>query len=406
MIDLNSCKLNTNSRMQLPVKLKNLFKIKLETCFWVSLVIFSLGFIVPSASYAQNIVKLQAVKDQAAIYVKPDFDEKIIYLLPKEKHVIGTRSTVEGLQGLGLFHKVKLNSKTYGYVLDTEVKVIGSVDSKKKNLKNSSNKKNVSLMDSAKSSDVDSTSKLEVSDVALKKFEQSGKGLKAAQTRKKAQASKNQESSKKKSNAKSNENSETKLPSLYEKRFEMEKIVADRRKERQRAMNPQSNSPLYFNRLVGVQAGLVNYTEKFQSSKKSSNEIVYGLKFTGPNLIFNNLLMDISVLFHFGAPSFFEDFTSDAGGFFILTDITFPFLLSRTPSQYIYGGLGPMLNATFFDFVYAGQEESAKKLRLGGVGTMGFAYQLGESFGLKIEGKYYFESTSYWGVLAGLQKRF
>ncbi len=48
----------------------------------------------------------------------------------------------------------------------------------------------------------------------------------------------------------------------------------------------------------------------------------------------------------------------------------------------------------------------ARTLRLGGVGTLGIAYKIGSSWALKLEGKEYFEKSSYWGVLAGIQKRF
>lgn len=90
---------------------------------------------------AQSIVKLKAKKEEAAVYLKPDFDAKVIYLLPKDKVVVGTRSTVEGLNGLGLFHKVKLSDKIYGYMLDTEVQITNSAVTQKKNPKNGIKKK-------------------------------------------------------------------------------------------------------------------------------------------------------------------------------------------------------------------------------------------------------------------------
>lgn len=151
---------------------------------------------------------------------------------------------------------------------------------------------------------------------------------------------------------------------------------------------------------------MVNYTEKTQSSERSSNELVYGLKLTGTNLLFRNFWVDVGVNFHFGAPSLFDDFATNTSGFFMLVDLTMPFVLSRSRTSYFYGGLGPMLNIAFFDFTLGGVDESSQKIRLGGVGTLGLAYDLSSNWAFKVEGKYFFESSSYWGALAGLQKRF
>lgn len=98
-------------------------------------------FLLPVTAQAQSIVKLKAKKEEAAVYLKPDFDAKVIYLLPKDKVVVGTRSTVEGLNGLGLFHKVKLSDKVYGYMLDTEVQITKGQAPQKKNQKKGLKKK-------------------------------------------------------------------------------------------------------------------------------------------------------------------------------------------------------------------------------------------------------------------------
>lgn len=311
-------------------------------------------------AYAQNIVQLQPIKDQAAVYKKPDFDAKILYLLPKDKKVLGTRSTVEGLQGLGLFHKVKLSDKVYGYMLDTEVRMTKSKNTEKKSPKiKPLRDKDVSLKDSSKAKASKDELLVDNSEVTQD------------------QISKDPEKY-----------------SFYPNRFKGQK------------KSKPNSQPLIFSRLIGAQLGLVNYSEKTSGGTKSSNEIVYGLKLTGTNLLLRNFWLDLGVNFHFGAPEFFNDFSTEASGYFILIDATMPFVLSRSRSRYIYGGVGPLLNINVFDFTLNGQPESSQKIRLGGVGTLGLAYDLSSNWALKVEGKYYFESASYWGVLAGLQKRF
>ena len=91
-------------------------------------------------TYAKNIIILKAKKRQVPVYKKPDFDSEVIYILKKEKKFYGTLETLEGLNGLGLFHKVRINAKTYGYVLDTDILPIDSKNRKKSRLKKYSDK--------------------------------------------------------------------------------------------------------------------------------------------------------------------------------------------------------------------------------------------------------------------------
>lgn len=108
-----------------------LLKIRKENLFFFILFLF-LSFAFLTRAKAQGVVMLESKLEQSAVFDRPNFDAKILYLLPKNKKLPGTRSTVAGDDGLGLFHKVKLNSTTYGYMLDTEVDIVGSKGSKKK----------------------------------------------------------------------------------------------------------------------------------------------------------------------------------------------------------------------------------------------------------------------------------
>lgn len=375
---------------------KRIFKLSFIQTYALTfmIVLLCIGFVSRPVN-AQSIVKLQPTKDQSAVYLKPDFDAKVIYLLPKDKKVLGTRSTVEGLNGLGLFHKVKLSNKIYGYMLDTEVQILNDKITQKKSPKNGTKKKSF-LSDPG--ADRSSKNNLRTNSKNNKSERTNLNNNKSSAKSKSGTTAVLQDAAKpnlKKSQA--TENEIAKDPekfSLYPNRFKMEK----KRKK--------NNEPLIYSRLIGAQLGLVNYTEKTQSGKRSSQELVYGVKLTGTNLLFRNFWVDIGVNFHFGAPSLFDDFATNTSGFFMLVDLTMPFVLSRTRTSYFYGGLGPMLNISFFDFTLAGDEESSQKIRLGGVGTLGLAYDLSSNWAFKVEGKYYFESSSYWGALAGLQKRF
>ena len=59
---------------------------------------------------------------QANVYKSPSFDAKVLVRLKEGRKVLGTKKTVAGTDGFGLFHKVRLRKGLYGYILDTSVK--------------------------------------------------------------------------------------------------------------------------------------------------------------------------------------------------------------------------------------------------------------------------------------------
>ena len=104
--------------------------------------IFLLSFLFPLISYGQNVVIFKAKKRQVPVYKQPDFDSQIIHIFKRNKKFYGIQKILEGHQGLGLFHKVRVNAKTYGYVLDTHVLFADSKNKEvKQDLKTSKNLK-------------------------------------------------------------------------------------------------------------------------------------------------------------------------------------------------------------------------------------------------------------------------
>lgn len=64
------------------------------------------------------------VSDGAAVYDKPDFDSKVIDFVPYDTKVVISRKAYAGMEGLGLFHKVRVRGKI-GYIPDTDIRVSG-----------------------------------------------------------------------------------------------------------------------------------------------------------------------------------------------------------------------------------------------------------------------------------------
>lgn len=59
--------------------------------------------------------------DGAAVYLKPDFDSKLVGYLPAGMQVIASQKLFKGSGGFGLFYKVRAANKMVGYVADTDV---------------------------------------------------------------------------------------------------------------------------------------------------------------------------------------------------------------------------------------------------------------------------------------------
>lgn len=316
----------------------------------------------PSHAHA-SVAKLMVVKPTATVYAGPDFDAEVIFQLPAKRQVYGTKKTFVGATGLGLFHKVRLRQGVYGYVLDTDVKVLETQDSK-----SSSSKKKV-----LKKGKTSSASK--------------GARLKA----------------KPKSQAKSAAARAKPKPKVKEPKA-TEKPTSGFQISQPQNLGPQNLVPFFFRSYVGLNLGMVDYSEKIADGTKSSQEWMAGLKLTGPNWIFKNFLLDINLNVHIGAPQFFEDFSSEASGFLVQADVTMPFMLKPLSHGALYGGFGPLVSASSYKFNYLGQNRDSQTVRVGAVIMLGLGYEFG-GFAFRLEPKYYWEKTRYFGVLAGIQKR-
>ncbi len=312
--------------------------------------------LTPKTPLYASVVKLVVVKPVAVVYERPDFDSPVIYQLPAKKQVYGTRKTIVGEAGLGLFHKIRLRKGVYGYILDTEVRSLGGTS------QNSSAK-------DAKKKDL----------APIKK------------------------SRKSKAAAKSKDGGSTKTSKSKEKTKPKEDSSGFQISQPQKT-GPKNLGPFFFRKYVGLNLGMVKYSEKIVEGTKSSQEWMAGIKLTGTDWIFKNFLLDINVNVHVGAPQFFEDFSTDASGFLVQADLTMPFMLKPLNNGAIYGGLGPLVSASSYKFNYLGEQRDSQNVRLGAVVMLGVGYELG-GFAFRLEPKYYWEKSRYFGVLAGIQKR-
>lgn len=90
----------------------------------ISTQIFVLLLFFCNFGYAKPQKAVIAV-DGAAVYKAPSFDAPVLDYLDKGKKVLISGKTYPGAGGLGVFFKVKIGKKQYGYLVDTEVKPSG-----------------------------------------------------------------------------------------------------------------------------------------------------------------------------------------------------------------------------------------------------------------------------------------
>lgn len=334
--------------------------------FFLYYSVFGLVFVVNAN--AQAIVILKVTKDLAPVYLKPDFDSKVIYSLKRNQKIYGTQKTKEGLGGLGLFHKVQLNKKKkiFGYVLDTDLKKVNSTGLKKKSV------------DSLTPIEKERRRKIYLAKKKryLEKKRQQQIELDKKQTQEKKQA----------------------LEQSQKAQEDYNQFNLSKKKSTQ-------SQAFFYNQYAGFQFGMVNFKRETKDGEKSSQEWLAGLKITGPRTLFKNFMLDLNLTAHYGAPQFFDDFSTDATGFFILAECGLPFELSRTRNANIYAGVGPMVSASFFEFFTAGKLQKSNNTTLGGVVYLGIGYEIG-NYALKLEPKFYFEDSSYFALLAAIQKKF
>jgi hypothetical protein len=167
-----------------------------------------------------------------------------------------------------------------------------------------------------------------------------------------------------------------------------------RRKER---------DPMYFTRYIGGALESVNFTEKFSGQSLHSQTLMYGLKVTGPNILFDGPPIDFNVLFHFGAPSYYGEFaTSSASGFFLMTDAHFMLPLFESRNNLVTLGGGPLLIFTDFKFNIGSTYFDSEELRVGLSFAASYVRRFNQ-YAARLQLLYNFEKTQYFGLLAGFQ---
>lgn len=163
---------------------------------------------------------------------------------------------------------------------------------------------------------------------------------------------------------------------------------------------------IYQTRYLGGGLGLVDYSEKFGSKIYNSKEMLFALRMTGPGWLSDVLPLDWNLSFSLKPPKFYNALTvTPATGVYLMTDVNLMLPFVEADDLLIHYGFGPMLTYTEFSVLGATDFLNSKELRFGVSFHGGVAYRW-DHWALRLDGKYYYEVTRYFGVGVTLQKQY
>ncbi|MBX7231895.1 MAG: SH3 domain-containing protein [Bdellovibrionales bacterium] len=174
--------------------------------------------------------------------------------------------------------------------------------------------------------------------------------------------------------------------------------------EKEKSRSKQDS--IYFTRYAGAGLGLLGFTEKFRGTELSDQVVMYNLRFTGPGVLFDGPPLDVNFSFSLNPPQYYDGISrTPASGFFIFTDILLLLPFWEWNHDLIYYGIGPMVTYTKFQVQSTFNYIDSQEFRLGIVGSLGYGHRF-KKWIARLDGKYYFETTRYFGYWASVQYEF
>ncbi|QDK37415.1 SH3 domain-containing protein [Bdellovibrio sp. NC01] len=185
------------------------------------------------------------------------------------------------------------------------------------------------------------------------------------------------------------------------------KVTAETKKEAQKLKEQkehEENRPAFFTtRHWGPVVEFLNYTEDTMGEERSAMTMFYGFKWTGFNTLFSGeVYTDANLIFHSGAPSYYEDKTGEsAGGFIVNANFLLQTVRTLTKDCLMYYGFGPTWRYSHFDLHLnnggVSQGYSADDMALGILFDVGLAYRISKT-AIRSDVKYYWEKNKYPGI--------
>ena len=162
--------------------------------------------------------------------------------------------------------------------------------------------------------------------------------------------------------------------------------------------------PIYFSRYFGGNLGRINFTEVISGKNLSSDTMMFGLKFSGPGFLMDEVPLDVDLLFSLAPPDYYDQqvATAPTSGFFAHSSAALRMPLMEWPNTLVFYTLGGMLTYTKFNVVINGQKFDSQEMRIGLTLGGGLAFRVSKKMVLQADIKYYIETTQYLGYLGSL----
>lgn len=155
------------------------------------------------------------------------------------------------------------------------------------------------------------------------------------------------------------------------------------------------HEPFTFTRSVSLVVGSTEYKESINGVDHATNLLNYGLKLTGPDVFLTGPLMDVNILLHYGAPSYYSELSSTKPSGFVMwwdANLLLPIMARE---NYLIGiGAGPLLVISNIQASQGTQDYGMWQFNLGADLELTAGVRWGD-FCARLEGKYYFEKKSY-----------
>ncbi len=181
-----------------------------------------------------------------------------------------------------------------------------------------------------------------------------------------------------------------------------DELVKEKQEQEEKATNQK---PIYASRYRGLIIENQNFTEDTMSKTRSAPLLFFGYRQVGYNTLFSGeMSTDAAILFHSGAPEYYQDITGyTAGGWIVNAHFTFDMIVPMGPSRMLSYGFGPMLKYSHFETFLKNTSGAGSTsytlddLNLGAVLRVGVAVRWG-SVSIRSDVKYFIESTRYVGI--------
>lgn len=162
-------------------------------------------------------------------------------------------------------------------------------------------------------------------------------------------------------------------------------------------------APISESRYLGLGISRLNFQDKFQGKSHRSDLMLYGLRWSGPGILFDGPPLDVNIAFTPSSPSYFKSATgSSASGMMVLLDMLFRVAFLERRQFATEGGLGLAVNHSRYTVKQAQADLVEQKTRVGLVADLGAAVRHKKLIA-RLSAKYYYTGHLYPALLFSLQ---